>query len=104
MNDYMIGVKVDLNVKCLKDAFILPPITQGKSLTDDEATPEFNINQIVKANYHQMFFGDKESGKTVLLYRLVREFVDEFQYTRKVPIYFDMDDIGNKEIETVAKE
>ncbi|MBI9042778.1 metallophosphoesterase [Lutibacter sp.] len=104
MNDCMIGVKVDINVSCIKEAFILPPITQGKSLSDENEAPEINLNQIIKANYHQMFFGNKESGKTVLLYRLVREFVDEYQYTRKLPIYFNIEEIGNKEIETVLKE
>jgi hypothetical protein len=104
MNDCMIGVKVDINVSCIKEAFILPPITIGKSLSDQNESPEVNINQIVKDNYHQMFFGNKESGKTVLLFRLVREFVDEYQYTRKLPIYFNLDEIGNKEIETVLKE
>jgi predicted MPP superfamily phosphohydrolase len=104
MNDCMIGVKVDINVSTIKDAFILPPITLGKSLSDEDKTPEININQIVKANYHQMFFGSKESGKTVLLFRLVREFVDEYQYTRKLPIYFNLDEIRNKEIETVLKD
>ncbi|WP_426091597.1 metallophosphoesterase [Flavobacterium sp. DSR3-2] len=104
MNDCMIGIKVDINVKCIKAAFILPPITMGKSLSDEDETPEININQIVKDNYHQMFFGNKESGKTVLLFRLVREFVDEYQYTRKLPIYFNLEEIGHKEIETVLKE
>ena len=85
MNDCMIGVKVDINVSDIKDAFILPPITLGKSLSEEDETPEININQIVKANFQQMFFGNKESGRTVLLFRLVREFVDEYQYTRKLP-------------------
>ncbi len=104
MNDCMIGVKVDINVSDIKDAFILPPITLGKSLSEEDETPEININQIVKANFQQMFFGNKESGKTVLLFRLVREFVDEYQYTRKLPVYFNLEEIGNKEIETVIKE
>ena len=97
MNDCMIGVKVDdIDITCIKDAFILPTITLGKSLSDEDENPDITINQIVKANYHQMFFGNKESGKTVLLYRLVREFADEYQYTRRIPIYFNLDEIFDR--------
>ncbi len=104
MNNHMIGVKADIDITSIKDAFILPPITKGKSLPDEDDISEININQIVKSSQSQMFFGNKESGKTVLLYRLVREYVDEFQHTRKIPVYCNFDEIGNKEFTTVIRE
>lgn len=102
MDNHMISVRAEIELTCIKEAFVLPPITKGKSLSEDDEY--VNLNQIIKSNYSQIFFGNKESGKTVLLYRLVREYVDEYQHIRKIPAYINIDEIGNKELTTVIRE
>ena len=77
MDKHLIGTNVIQNLNtCIKKAFVLPPINQGIGIDENEGN--LNINEILKIKSNLMFFGDQESGKTTLLYRLVREFVDEF--------------------------
>ena len=105
MDEHLVGMRADVIKKTLKEAFILPPIDEGKSAKEEEPNEEIlSINQIVKSISNQFFFGNTESSKTTLLYRLVVEFVEEFEYIRKVPVYINFSDIGNKEIKTCVKE
>ncbi|HEA19516.1 hypothetical protein LCGC14_0710570 [marine sediment metagenome] len=102
MDNHMIGVRAEIEVASIKEAFVLPPINRGNSLSEDDVC--INLSQIVKSNNSHIFFGNKESGKTVLLYRLVREYVDEYQHIRRIPAYVNVDELGNKEIITAVRE
>ena len=105
MNEHSIGSRVLTGSGCIKEAFIMPPIDQGSAGTeDDQINDAFNITQIVQYKHNLMFFGSPESGKTVLLYRLIREYVDEFEFLRKIPVYIDFEEIRNKEFITLIKE
>lgn len=102
IDNHMIGVRAEIEISSIKEAFVMPPINIGDSLNENESS--LNLNQIIQSNHSQIFFGNKESGKTVLLYRLVREYVDEYQHIRKVPVYINLDELGNKEIQTAIRE
>lgn len=105
MDDHLIGMRADVIKKSLSEGFIMPPIDDGRKAKDDAPIEELlTINQIVKSQSNLMFFGNSESGKTVLLYRLIVEFVNEFEYIRKVPAYIDLSEIGSKEIKKCIKD
>jgi predicted MPP superfamily phosphohydrolase len=102
MDDHLIGTKAAKTNFSIKEAFVLPPINQGLSSdTPEEVEVDLNIAEIIKSKSNFIFFGDQESGKTTLLYRLIREFVDEYILIRKIPVYIDFDDLGNKGILTM---
>lgn len=103
MDKHFIGVK-DENVKpTVKNNFIFPPIDKGKSFYSDDDT-ELTFQEIAKNAESMMFFGVQESGKTSLLYRLVVEFVEEFTLIKKLPVYIDFQELGNKDLITAIKE
>jgi len=105
MDDHLIGQKAEKAPISIKEAFVLPPIDQGNSSEDENEQEELlGISEVVKSKSNFMFFGSQETGKTIFLYRLVREFVDGYDYIGKIPVYIDFDEIGNKSIETCIRE
>ncbi|MBW8051685.1 MAG: metallophosphoesterase [Cytophagales bacterium] len=106
MNEHLISRSVDFGPKNIKDGFVLPNLTQnfigekqdevidGNSLTLQEVT---NIENDI------LLFGTKECGKTMLLFRLIYEYIERFEFKKAVPVYLDFLEIGNREIESCIK-
>lgn len=88
-------------IKSLKDAFVMPPIKKHGVLEED--TLQIDLNYILKNKANQAFFCPHESGKTILLYRILLEFVENYNQHNLIPIYIDFEDMGNKDIETIIK-
>ena len=84
----------------LKNAYIHMPITRHA----DEEHKLIDFNSILNNHQNQLFFGTGDSGKTVLLYRLLMEYVDCFHMYNLLPIYINFNEIGNREIQTIIKE
>lgn len=105
MDNHLIGAKAEKGILSIKDGFILPPINQGEyNREEDGREKNIDITDITKSPENQIFFGNQESGKTTLLFRLIREYIDDYEYLRKIPVYIDIEEIGNKEITTCIKE
>lgn len=105
MDEHMIEIRnSNGNIKSIKNNYVLPPIVSFNGLDDSEKKEEISLNHILTSNFNTILFGNGESGKTILLYRLVYEFVEEFSNLNKIPVYMDFDSLGNKEIITVIKE
>lgn len=96
MNEHIIAQKIHV-IPDIKEAFIMPPLT-------DQSTNEVSLDEISKNKQNICIFGKQEIGKTTLLYRIIRELVDEYSYLRKIPVYIDLKEMGNKEITTCIKE
>lgn len=105
IDDHLIHSKAARPGQSIKDVFIMPPISDNVSTNnDDEIVDDLGITDIVKSRSNLIFFGDQESGKTTLLFRLVREFVDEYSFFNKIPVYIDFIEMENKEVITLIKE
>jgi predicted MPP superfamily phosphohydrolase len=87
----------------VKTAFIYPPIDNGKNFYNANQT-NTTFNDIINSQENMMFLGPQEIGKKSLLFRLIVEFVDEFDIYSKVPIFIDFNEIKNKEFITIIKE
>lgn len=98
IDEHVIAQKVNANTT-IKEAFILSPIT-----IQDNDDDHVSLNDICKSRQNQFFFGAFEIGKTTLMYRLLMEYVDEYIQLRKIPIYFDINEIGNKEVLQIIKQ
>ncbi|HMR87332.1 MAG TPA: metallophosphoesterase, partial [Saprospiraceae bacterium] len=103
MNNHFIKGKNNEKDTTVKDAFIYPPIDDGKSYYDLEQT-NTNLNDIINSDNHFLFLGEQESGKKSLLYRILVEYVEEFEIYKKIPIFIDFSEVGNKEFITIIKE
>lgn len=104
MDQHLLNVKAEVATTSIKEGFVLPPIDSGSSSEKDVGDEQLSIAEIVKSKQNLVVFGDQETGKTILLYRLVREFVDEFEYLKKVPVYVDFGELGAKELQTAIKD
>jgi predicted MPP superfamily phosphohydrolase len=106
MNEHLISTGTDLGPKTVKDCFVLPNITQQFLIEKKEGILEENnlsLQDILNHDKDLLLFGTKECGKTILLFRLVFEYVDRFEFKKTLPIYLDFLEIGNKEIENCIK-
>ncbi len=104
MDEHLIGTKMTKSNLNLKEAFVMPPINQGRSSEESEIPVNLTISEVLKSPSNFIFFGDQECGKTTLLYRIIREFVDEYPLIRKIPVYIDFLELGNKEFITAIKD
>ena len=87
-------------IQTVKDAFVVPPIVkQG----DEDDAPLCTLNDIIANPEKVLLFGPHESGKSILLYRLLGEYVDNYHQHNLVPVYIDYKSIGNQNIETIVK-
>lgn len=87
-------------IKTLKEAFVNPPIwKQG-----DEYDIQVNVSELLLSKENVIVFGNQESGKSVLLNRMVIELTDNFSQYDLVPALIDFRNVGNRDIETVIRE
>lgn len=98
INEDMIPQKADV-ISELKKAYIHMPIVQY----GDEEHKKIEFKSILNNNQNQLFFGSGDSGKTILLYRLLMEFVDEFHVHNLIPVYIDFNELGNRDILTLVR-
>jgi len=105
MDRHLIGIKAEKNNLSIKEAFVMPPVNERQSdITEADEDTDLTLLDIIKSKHNLIFFGDQESGKTTLLYRIVRELVDEYAFIQKIPVYIDFEELLNKEITTAIKE
>lgn len=102
MNEHLISNGAGLGPKDIKEAFVLPNITQTffeDEDTENKEAKNLNLQDILNHDADLLFFGTKEAGKTMLLFRLLAEYVERFEFKKIVPVYIDFLDIGSKEID-----
>lgn len=103
MDDHFIKGKNDSDKVTVKSAFVFPPIDDGGNFYEEEST-ETSLNEIMKSEDNYLFLGAQEIGKKSLLYRIVTEYIDEYEIYKRIPVFIDFTEIKNKDFETVIKE
>lgn len=87
-------------ISSLKEAFVKPPIHKH---ADDERI-DYEMRDLLASKSHILLFGTSESGKTVMLQRLLMEAVEDFARYNAVPVYVNFDLIGNRELESFVRD
>lgn len=106
MNEHLISNGSDFGPKTIKDAFILPYISQNFFEEKQEGVLEekhLSLQDVLNIDKDILFFGAKEAGKTMLLFRLIHEYVERFEFKKAVPVYLDFLELGNRDIESCIK-
>lgn len=101
-NHFIKGKNEDVEID-VKTSFVYPPIDDGKSVYDEEESIT-TFKDIVNSKEHFLFLGPQECGKRSLLYRLIVEYIEDFEIYNKIPIFIDFYEIKNKEFVTIIKE
>lgn len=99
INDSIIPQKAKA-ICTLNEAFVKPPLKKNGDLDREE---EYTLSSILNSQENIVFFGQHESGKTVLLNKLLIEYVDNESVFGVVPVYFDFDVQSCQDIDTIIK-
>ena len=99
INDSIIPQKAKA-IGTLNEAFVMPPLKKNGDLDYEE---EYTLSSILNSQENMVFFGQHESGKTVLLNKMLIEYVDNESVFGVVPVYFDFDVQSSQDIETIIK-
>lgn len=101
MNQHLLSYSNQIDApKDIEELFVNPRLRDRKNL--DVSNPNdkiLTINEIYESDKNFIIFGQKESGKTLLLDKLVIEYIRNIDGLSKIPVYINYNDIGNKRIE-----
>lgn len=87
-------------INTLKEAFVMPPVRKHA----DSEKRDYGLGELLLSKSHILLFGTSESGKTVMLQRLLMESVDEFAKYQAIPVFLDFNTIGTSRIESVINQ
>ena len=105
LNEHLITYNTDTAApKDIKGIFVMPQVVEkieyrGNKKKEDEKA--FSISEICSFKGNQIIFGSKESGKTILLDRIILEFAENLNVYDQIPVRFDFQEMGNRRIETI---
>lgn len=104
-SDYLIKLNEDLilnisqsNKTSLKDVFVEPILCNlpENNIEQELDIEYFSVDQIVNTNKNYLIFGGKDTGKTILLDKLLIEFTEGFSRFKKIPVLIKFKEIGSK--------
>lgn len=87
-------------ISTLDEAFVMPPIKKNGDLEREEG---YSLSTIINSQSNILLLGQHESGKTVLLYKILTELVENESTLGLVPVYFDFAEQTNQDIDTIIK-
>lgn len=87
-------------IKTVKDSFVLPPIVKN----GDHEGVTYTLSDILNNSNSQLLFGGHESGKSIVLFRLTQELLENYHQYGLIPAYMDFLEIGSRSIEQVVKD
>ena len=84
----------------LNEAFVMPPLKKNGDLDGEN---ELSLASILNSPMNMVLFGQHESGKTVLLNKLLLEYVANETIFDVVPVFYDFEAQLGKDVETIIK-
>lgn len=102
-DEHLLTYKTDtLAPKSIEELFVLPHLVRNKQYDSDKLDKErlYNIEDICGSDKNILLTGNRESGKTVLLDRLLIEYVNKIEIYRKIPVYIDLEESKSSRLET----
>lgn len=87
-------------ISTLDDVFVMPPIHKNG---DDDPHKEYSLNSILSGTTSRVLFGQGESGKTILLYKCLKDLVRDYSIHQVIPVYFDFSILTNQDFNTIIK-
>lgn len=98
LNDDLILNISQSNKTSLKDVFVEPILCNlPENNIEEEADIEyFETDKIIDSNKNYLIFGGKDTGKTILLDKLLIDYTENFNTLKKIPILIKFKEIGTK--------
>ena len=89
--------------RTLNGIFIEPRIEFWKENEDDKSS-EITVKEIIREENSFVIFGAKETGKTVLLDKIVYEYLENINELNTIPIHINFDDFTSSRLETSIRK
>lgn len=86
-------------IQSLDDAFVMPPLRRN----GDDTQKDYPISTLLNSVSNIALFGNGESGKTILLFKCLKDFVKDFSIYQRIPVYFDFSSNSNQDFVTIIK-
>jgi predicted MPP superfamily phosphohydrolase len=105
-NEHLFTHGTDANAPCKINELFVEPIISNfpETHTNIEDIIYYTISDLIEEDNNFLIYGLKESGKTILLDKLLIEFTQKYTTYRRVPITFRFSEIGNHDISKKIKD
>ena len=111
INEHLLSFNTDTKApKNINDIFVMPKIvekfkyeieSEDTKTGKDEKETVYSLKDICSTNKNLLVFGTKESGKTILLDKILIEITSNVEKYNKIPVLIDFEDLGSKRFETI---
>ncbi|OMH25115.1 MULTISPECIES: metallophosphoesterase [Bacillus] len=107
VNEHLLTYETDtIAPKKLNDLFVMPQIVQKSEDVVDEGVSKisenvFSMKDICNSSESILLVGVKEAGKTILLDKIMIEYLNKFNEYRKIPVYLDFEEISGSSVDTL---
>ena len=104
VNEHLLSFDTDTKApKDLESLFVLPRIVSKIEYDVNKKEEEivYNLRNLCSNSENMLIFGTKESGKTILLDKILIELIKNIQQFHKTPVFLDFNEVGNKRFETI---
>ncbi|MGH0973251.1 metallophosphoesterase [Bacillus paranthracis] len=107
VNEHLLTYNTDtIAPKKLNDLFVMPKIVQkNEDFVEEDVSrvsdKNFSMQDICKSKENIMLVGVKEAGKTILLDKIMIEYLNNFSFHEKIPVYLDFEEINGSSIDTL---
>lgn len=104
LNRHLLSFNTDTKApKDLDSLFVLPRIVRKVEYQVDKLEKEetYSLEDLCKSEDNLLILGTKESGKTVLLDKILTELTKNIHKYHKTPVHVNFDEIGTKRYETI---
>lgn len=106
LNEHIIMSSNNTNVICTIDSLFVEPriYNCSENTFKQEDIKEYSVDSIIESDSNFLIYGQKESGKTILLDRLFLESIKRFNHFGKIPVIIRFNDFKEKELSKVIRE
>jgi len=106
LNDDLILNISQSNKSKLNEVFVEPIIGNlpESNIDSDAKVNYFSILDLITSSENQIILGSKETGKTILLDKLLIDLTSNFSKTRRIPILLKFNEMGNKNINQMIRD
>ncbi len=104
VNEHLLTYDTDTKApKDIDGIFVLPRIVENINYDVEEEKKEnvFNLEDMYGSTDNIILFGAKESGKTVLLDKMLKDLTTNIQTYHISPVLFNFNEVGNRRYETI---
>lgn len=103
LDEHLIIYGSDTKASCkLNDVFVEPRISNvPNSRVTEKKISYYTIDDIIKNSSNFLIYGAKESGKTILIDKILIEITNGYNELKQIPVLINFSEVGNKDFETI---